>query len=299
VTKRNEILALVLLVLAVQVFLGFVIDIKAMALAGGLLVILTSIFAEGRVPKAWVAYVALFIFVAFPVFQSYRGVVVGGGLSRIQVLENFSKTFDAVLAANDKTNTGRDRAQTFFERLSMKGSVLMIVNGTDNGVPFQNGYTLTPILAAFVPRIVWPDKPDVAVGRMVNRAFHVTEQDETYISPSHLGELYWNFGWSGVVVGMAIIGALSGFISRFNLRERRSVTRLLVMALTVEFTIHGFEGSLGSYVVWLRSMAVVGLLHLLFARKAAATFENPDAIRSGIPVTESGPAGTIFPNLLT
>jgi len=175
----------------------------------------------------------------------------------------------------------------------------MIVQGTENGVPFQHGYTLTPIISSFVPRIIWPDKPDVPVGRMVNKAFHVTEQEETYISPSHLGELYWNFGWSGVVVGMTIIGALSGFISRFNLREVKTMTRLLVMALTVEFVIHGFEGSLsGSYVVWLRSLAAVGLMHLAFARRSVPTTPQSRQPESAERPAESWVTAAKFPNLL-
>ncbi|HEY2679113.1 MAG TPA: O-antigen polysaccharide polymerase Wzy [Steroidobacteraceae bacterium] len=292
-TRRGSIFALVAMVVAVQFFLGFVIDIKVMALTGGLLVILTIVLTEGRIPKAWIAGVAIFIYAAFPVFQAYRAVVTGN-VSRVAVLENFSKTLDAVLAAETRTNSGRERAQTFFERLSMKSSVQMIVHGTESGIPFQHGYTLTPIISSFLPRIVWTDKPDVPVGRMINRAFNVTEQDETYISPSHLGELYWNFGWPGVVLGMAAIGALSGFISRFNLRERKTVTRLLVMALSVEFVIHGFEGSIAtSYVVWLRTMAAVGLLHLLFARKSAATATATES------APQTWPPEARFTNLLT
>ncbi len=299
-TKRVEILAIVILMVAVQVFLGFVIDTKVMALTGGVLVILTIMFAEGRISKLWVGYVIVFVFVAFPVFQAYRAVVGGGDVSRVQVLENFSKTFDEVLAAKDKANSGRERAQTFFERLSMKDSVRMIVQGTANGVPFQHGYTLTPIISSFVPRIIWPDKPDVPVGRMVNKAFHVTEQEETYISPSHLGELYWNFAWPGVIVGMAVIGALAGFISRFNLREHRSVTRLLVMALTVEFMIHGFEGGLaGSYVVWLRCMAAVGLMHLAFARKSAGMPQQTPPRELAEAASGGWVTAPKFPNLLS
>jgi hypothetical protein len=96
--------------------------------------------------------------------------------------------------------------------------------------------------------------------------FNVTAQEETYISPSHLGEMYWNFGWPGVLAGMALVGAICGLVGRFNLAECRTVTRLLVFVTTVELLIHGFEGALAGYVVWLRSIAAIGLLHLAFAR---------------------------------
>jgi hypothetical protein len=265
-TRSTYLMAILLATLAVQVLFGFVIDTKGMALSGGALVVATIIFTDGRVPKAWIAGIAIFIYIAFPVFQAYRAVVTGN-VARTQVLDNIGKTLDVVLAAKERVNNGRERAQTFLERLSLKSSVYMIVHGTANGVPFQHGHTMTPILSTFLPKILWTDKPDVPTGRIVNKVFHVTDQEETYISPSHLGELYWNFGWAGVLVGMTAIGALLGFIARFNLAECRTVTRLLIMVVTVEMVIHGFEGSLaGSYVVWLRIMAAIGLLHLMFAR---------------------------------
>jgi hypothetical protein len=149
----------------------------------------------------------------------------------------------------------------------LKASVEMIVNGTEKGVPFQDGYTLTPILAAFIPRLIWPDKPDVPTGRLVNKAFTFAEQEETYISPSHIGEMYWNFGWAGVLVGMTVVGALCGIVARFNLGECRTVTRLLIFIVTVNQIIHGFESSIAAcYVIWMRSLAVIGILHLVFAR---------------------------------
>jgi hypothetical protein len=126
------------------------------------------------------------------------------------------------------------------------------------------------LLATFVPKIVWSDKPSLATGRVVNKEFHVTEADfsDTYISPSIPGELYWNFGWPGVLVGMAIIGGAIGTLGqRCNLAERRSVTNLLVVAVTIKQVIVGLEGSFSpEYVVWLRSLGAIGILHLLFAK---------------------------------
>jgi hypothetical protein len=298
-TKRAPLLAILLFTISVQVLFGFVIDVKGMALSGGILVVATIIFTDGRLPKTWIAGMAIFVYVAFPVFQAYRAVMTANGVSRTEVLDNIGKTLDVVLAAKDRVNNGRDRAQTFFERLSMKSSVAMIVRGTANGIPFQHGYTLTPILSTFIPKILWADKPDVPTGRIVNKVFHLADQEETYISPSHLGELYWNFGWPGVLVGMTAIGAIFGFVARFNLAECRTVTRLLVMVVTIQLLIHGFEGSVaGSYVVWLRTMAAVGLLHLMLARVPVAGGWRSRDVRPSGSTRESLPTLKMFPNLL-
>ena len=297
--RSRFLLVVIVAVISIQILFGFVVDIKGMAISGLSLVIVTIVLTDGRVPKLWVAAAALFIYVAFPVFQAYRAVVTGN-IARTEVLSNLQATLDKVLLAKARVNTGHDRAQTFFERLSLKASVQMIVDGTSNGIPFQHGYTLTPVLSAFVPRILWTDKPDIPTGRIVNKVFHVTDQEETYISPSHLGELYWNFGWPGVFVGMTVIGALCGFVARRNLAECRTVTRLLLTVITVELVIHGFEGSMaGTYVVLLRSTAAVGLLHLVFAKLPVRGTSRETILSSSVRPPEKSDEMIPFPNLLT
>lgn len=301
--SRSKILLLMLLaMLAIQVLLGFVIDIKGMALSGGSLVIVTIMLTEGRAPKLWIAGMMVFIYLAFPVFQAYRTVVTGNGVARTEVIANLGKTLDAVLAAKEKVNSGRERAQTFLERLSLKASVQLIVNGTSNGIPFQNGYTLSPILSTFVPRLLWSDKPDIPTGRILNKEFHLSDQAETYISPSHLGEMYWNFGWTGVLLGMTLVGALCGWVARFNLAECRTVTRLLIFVTTVDMLIHGFESSVAAiYVVWLRSMAAIGLMHWVFARvRVSSRAVAPSASTSAWNMAGKAPLLPVvrYPNLL-
>jgi hypothetical protein len=299
--RGAPLLILVLTMIVLQLVLGFIVDIKGLAMAGGFLVILTIVLIDGRVPKLWLLGAVLFVYVAFPVYQAYRAEIVGNrGLARTQVAANIGKTLDIALSAKDRVNSGQDRAQTFLERLSLKASIDMIVNGTAAGVPFQHGYTLTPILSTFLPRILWSDKPDIPTGRLVNKLFHLSDVEDTYISPSHLGELYWNFGWPGVIVGMSLIGAICGVIGRFNLREAPTVTRLLVFALTIQLVVHGFEGSIAaSYVVWLRSLAAVGLLHWVFARRRVAppVSSHPDATAARI-LRGTGFTTRPFPHLL-
>jgi hypothetical protein len=292
--------AIVFAIVLLQVGLGFVVDIKGMAMLGGILVVMTAILVDGRLPKAWLAAAVLFVIFVFPVFQAYRTVIHGDrGLARTTVVENIGNVLRLTIAAESKVTTGPDRAQTFLERSSVKGSTEMIVEKTGNGVEFQDGQTLTPLFATFVPKILWSNKPDVPTGQLVNKAFHVTDSDDVFISPSHLGELYWNFGWVGVVVGMTLIGAICGWVGgRFNLAEFRTVARILVTVVTIKQLIVGFEGTIASiYVVWLRSLAGIGLLHLVFARVPVVP---------GLSVANTGSRGAsaersgerLFPNLM-
>ena len=179
------------------------------------------------------------------------------------------------------------------------GNVQMIVEKTGTDVPYQNGYTLTPILATFIPKIVWSDKPDVPTGQLINNEFHLSDSD-IYISPSHLGELYWNYGWPGVVIGMSIIGGILGVVGGFfNMAQRKTVTRLLVTVVTIKQLVTGFESAIApSYVVWARSMAGIGLLHLILARASVSAWFDSKIPARDHPI-EGVSGAKLFPNLLS
>jgi hypothetical protein len=303
VFRSPYLLAVVIVIVVLQVLIGFVVDIKGLAMLGMILVIMTSVLVDGRLPKAWLAAGALFVIFVFPIFQAYRTAIHGNsGLARTAVVENFGKVLQLTLAAKDKVNSGRDRAQTFLERSSVKGSTEIIVEKTGNGVDFQRGHTLSPMLAAFIPKILWSDKLRIPTGQLVNKEFRMIDSDDIYISPSHLGELYWNFGWPGAVLGMGLIGSICGWVgARFNPAEIRTVTRVLVTVVTVKLLIVGFEGAIADiYVVWLRSLAGIGILHLIFARVPVASrlFRAANS-RPEVVSAEQPPGGRLFPNLLT
>jgi hypothetical protein len=80
--------------------------------------------------------------------------------------------------------------------------------------------------------------------------------------------LYWNFGWLGALLGMPAMGAFLGWVAgRFNFEQGPSLTRLMVFIVTVNEQVVLFEGEVSnSYVVWLRSIAAIWLLHKMFAR---------------------------------
>jgi hypothetical protein len=301
VYRSPYLLPMIIVIVGVQLFIGFVADVKGMAMLGMILVIMTNVLVDGRVPKIWMVCFLLFVIFLFPFFQAYRTAIHGGGISRTAVIENFGKVLSTTIAAKDKVNSGRDRAQTFWERSSVKGSVEIIVGKTGNGVDFQHGYTISPILLAFAPKILLSDKVRVPTGQLFNKQFHIFDSDDIYVSPSHLGELYWNFGWGGVIFGMALIGALCGFVGAyFNLAEYRTVTRVLVLVITIKQLIVGFEGSIADlYVVWLRSLVGVGMLHLTFARiPVPPRLMRQVASATSGPVAASSRDQRLFPNLL-
>jgi hypothetical protein len=207
-------------------------------------------------------------------------------------------------------STGRGRTENFLERSSSKQSLDMLLEHVGVDVPYLGGASLQAIPLAFVPRVIM-DKDDISVGSLFGKLI-LKSDSGVYISISHLGELYWNFGWGGAIAGMFVIGAGLGFVgTRWSLEKGVTLTRVMVLLATAQTLCMGFGGTLPiAYVLWQRGMAVIGLMHLCFARRVtrAADLTEPTAsdepaaprLRTNLatlPVAIAQPMPR-FPNLL-
>jgi hypothetical protein len=281
--------ALVLFIVLAQVVVGFIEDIKLQAMMGAVLVIMVRTLTTNRLPTGWLVGTAVALLITFPYFQAYRGEVTGArGLDREQAFNQIDKVIDIVLASQEKDKESSEdhhRSQTFVERASSKSNLDILFDHVGKDVPFLNGRSLIAIPMAFVPRLLVPDKEDISVGMLFAKQILKADGD-VYISISHLGELYWNFGWAGVIFGMSTLGLVLGYIgAKFNLEREVTLTRVLVLLVTAQPLCLGFGGTMPiSYLVWMRSMAAVGLMHLIFARAA------PAAVRPKVATAPESPA---------
>lgn len=276
--RRNLLwMVVVIAVVVVQIGVGFITDVKATALFAGLIVVVTRIFVDRKLPAGWVLACLAFVVFAFPVFQAYRTEVTGErGLNRFQALMQLDKVVEIALASAEKEqHPAQDRPQTFVERAYIKDNLAAVMDHAGVDTPLLHGKTLIAIPMAFVPRVLAPDKESISVGQLFTRQIAKSDLD-TYISISHLGEMYWNFGWPGMLIGMLITGVILGVIgARSSIEHGPSMTRVMVLVATVQTLCVGFEGEISnSYVVLMRSLAAIGLLHLAFARRVDVRTEN-------------------------
>lgn len=82
---------------------------------------------------------------------------------------------------------------------------------------YQLGDTMSYAMYAFIPRLLWPNKPSVSRGAWFTAYLGAAAREEeatTSTGISATGELYWNFGVPGVAVGMCGIGLLYGLLWR-------------------------------------------------------------------------------------
>ena len=78
---------------------------------------------------------------------------------------------------------------------------------------YLKGETLKNVEYAFVPRFLWPDKPNMSSGNWFTAYLGFGEL-ETSTAMTPAGELYWNFSVPGMVFGIVLLGCLYGLLWR-------------------------------------------------------------------------------------
>lgn len=93
-----------------------------------------------------------------------------------------------------------------------------------------------------VPRKLWPDKPLPPRDKLIATLW---PKEKTTINPEFSVLLYffWDFGFPGVVLGMALFGVLARGLYEYWLEHRRSSAVQVVYALALWFLVIGLRDS--------------------------------------------------------
>jgi hypothetical protein len=98
------------------------------------------------------------------------------------------------------------------------------------------GETMQYASYAFIPRLIWPDKPSVTRGAWFSTRLGLFDSEAdatTSIGMTAVGELYWNFGTLGVLVGMLVIGCLQGVLWRMAGADPRGKPIHMLLYVTI------------------------------------------------------------------
>ena len=266
-SKNKTILIVVIFTMAADFVLGFIGDSKEIAIRGPLLFIFSYLILRDRVPVVGTVVFAIIAGISFNLFAAYRLAIHTSHTSRSDAAQNIGKQLDSI--GGDKQSLSdrlSDGLEYFSQRITLKQNVELIVSRTGKDIDYQDGYTLAPVLYAFIPRFILPNKQDSGeAGRLFNREFKISGDKDTYISVGHLGELYWNYGWTGALIGMAFIGAILAMVSSLlRLDTNPTLPRYLLLLMTIYTLILRFEGAFAmTYTVWMRLSVLLLLMNAL------------------------------------
>ena len=170
--------------------------------------------AKGRAPLvALLCALALYLAVAFPFVTTWREQSSTTYASRTdQVVEGLrvlreGQWIDAALSTDAHTSLGRGVLETFSQ----------VVERTGTATNFEDGLTYALAVSGFVPRPLWPDKPDFRVGNYIGHKYGILGQgdDITSIAITMMGEGYMNFGAAGIAGVMLLMGMFSILLDCF------------------------------------------------------------------------------------
>jgi len=139
----------------------------------------------------------------------------------------------------------------------------LVLDSVPSSRPYIWGLSYLSTLVIFIPRDLWPAKPSTAWEYM--RGLHITENPNA--AYSNIGELYLNFGPTGVIVGMYVWGMVCEVWRRTYAEYRSSLVAMVLYYMSLPafaFAVRGdFQVAVGSM---LYAMLIVFLILKLSVR---------------------------------
>jgi hypothetical protein len=217
------------------------------------------------IPALAVGLVLFYFGAVAPVVAMARNTPLQPGQNpAVHLLSTASLAFSGVSYAGQEVDTRQRhtagyQVQRFLNRM-FDPLPLGFVMAETRSHGFLGGSSFERLAYALVPRVLWPDKPVVSQGAWfaVYLGFAESEQTTTSVwGITAAGELYWNFGIPGLVLGMLLIGAIMGGLwSMAGADPRRKPVRMLLYTI-VMLNIVNMETAV-TVLVW------AALLFLLF-----------------------------------
>lgn len=223
------------------------------------------IVVKRRIRFRWVLVVFLAFSLFYPIAEFQRRVILQGfsrgtiwALQRLP--EVFSKTSRFVGSQEFGAYFLTGAASTL-SRFDGLGVASVIVRDCPARVPFQGGWSIAHIFITYIPRIFWKGKPNLTAGQWITDNFGPGPAIRSQTGSTWVGELWFNFGWRGVVIGMLLVGVYFRILHEM-LFKQGAVMPAQIMAVIVLFAI---PPSLGGTLLAPVNGVVITALPLMFA----------------------------------
>jgi len=204
------------------------------------------------------------VFVIFPMYNTYR--LVGRSLDTV---DRVDRTVE-VASRWDGNEYLEASVFAFLRRMTLAVPLAAIISDTGRWVDYRYGETLilAPI-GLLIPRILWPDKPNISIGREFGTTFRLIRQGdyETEVALSMVGDFYWNFALPGAVIGMLLVGmGYRWYYQRYGAGTGYDPVRRAVYATVLPSALL-FEGNVAIVIAGIIKQLVIVTLLLAVAHR--------------------------------
>lgn len=261
---------LLAIMIGAEFVFGFFGNIKEVSFRLPILVLITLFFLRGEI-NIKLIFVIIVVFIFYhTVFKIYRVQVLQvQEQSTLDAINKLDTSIDTITKAVKKDRGAAIRSLFFFlDRVDGRKYLEIITQNVGVKEPYLKGYSLKLYFYSFIPKVIWPEKPQISIGQLMNRTFGLSQSHLTFVPPTQLGEFYWNFGMPGVFIGMAFIGTLLGLINAaFLSGNQASTVGMLVIMVTFYFLVLRFESGFASqYNQYTRALFLISIIAILFYR---------------------------------
>lgn len=132
----------------------------------------------------------------------------------------------------------------------------------------MRGDSIEAVAYALIPRFLWSDKPIVTAASN-ELSERVTGQYTNALAPTTAADIYWNFGWAGIVLFAPSLGALLwlGTVASYRILKRRDW--FMMPFVLIAFRV-GLSVDL-SFVIGIFAPSVAALMAFFLLRFARST----------------------------
>ena len=229
-----------------SMIVAFTTGSKRFFLMSLIMVALTHVLVTRRIRARYVIGGLVAITLLYPLSQFFREVIsLGRTLGPLAILQDPGRVLAQIsefLSGANFSEYVQAGLRATGNRLNLLGIVTVIVRDTPEIVPFQGGWTIGNAFLAFIPRIVWPGKPLITFGKWVTENYSAPGTDVVSdTGASWVGELFFNFGFTGVILGMAILGVYFRALHESLFRADAPVPAVLASVAVLLCTVTTLE----------------------------------------------------------
>jgi hypothetical protein len=225
---------------------------------------------------AWIASKGVMNDFRQRVWRGTEGQTLTG---RIDVL---SRLTEAAFRSKGVTGAVMAGAETIVPRSANIDIFADVIRQTPGVVPFWRGDSYVALIGTIVPRFLWPDKPKMELGQAFGHRYHYlgARDYHTSVNCPYVIEFYANFGASGVILGMLLVGLIFGLLEGLvNVPGQPTIHS--IAGLVLMLPLFNIESDFGLNFGGLFLNAIAFSLVLFALRRLPATSEG-----RGKPSTE-------------
>lgn len=205
--------------------------------------------------------ILILIFVIFPVINTYRVIIWKEGpvVSVGEFVSHMGIVHDK-LRGYSWSEFQQISLRPFMNRMVGLDSFSMILMKTPETVDFQMGGTLRYLFIAWVPRVLWEEKPIIDFGKwFAINFFNQPPGIDNSMGITNIGELYLNFHVLGILLGMFFIGIIYKTAYLYFIKYGKASAISVFLYIFVFFGLISIGGSITTM-----SVSLLQTLFLLF-----------------------------------